>query len=228
MKTIFFIFLFPMFLNAQGFDSGDEAYDKLGWEVRSEMGRQKIKDLREGMLVVRLKTGGNKIKAYERVVNSPSVSPEKRKLFEKRMAEAKKEIRSENNDLITAFDEDYSFSDVLFVADTAVHFLKEKKQSGYFLNKNMEVDPSLSLNEKPFLIAYYGASSLATSNGVEGIVIMGADFQELVDPFPHFTGLTTTRKAIGKWFNKKENIYYCKLMVQRLNEKMEEFYDKNN
>ena len=197
IKTLLLVLFFPVFINAQGYDSGGR-YDALGWEARAEIGRQNIKDLKNGVLVVRLKSGSNKIKAYERIADSPEISLEKRKFFEKKMTEVKKEINLENENLIQAINEDYLFSDVLFLMDTCVFLLKEKKQSGYFLNESLEVDPVLSLNERPFLIAHYEASSLATNNGIEGLVVLGQNLKELVEAFSTLYWIVNHEKDNGK------------------------------
>ena len=193
---------------------------------RLAIGKEVINELKSGALIVRLRTGNNKIMAYERMTNSSSISESKKQFFEKKIAEAKDEIDSENKNLMQALNEEYEFSDVLFMPDTAVQKLIEGKQAGYFYNEQLEIDPSISLNEKPFYIAFYGPTSRATKTGEEGIVVLDRSFVELVEPFPHYTGLTTVRKTFDKVFNKKEDIYFFKLMVERFNKRLVDFYDR--
>ena len=221
-------FLFvPILGFGQGYDSGG-AYDTLSAEARIEITKQAIKDLKNGVLVVRLKTGNSQLKALERVANSPSVSEEEKEKFKIKIVSLKKEIQLENESLIQSMKENYFFSEVLYIADTTVYLLKENNQHGYFLNEKMEVDKSISLNDKSYLIAYYGATASSTKSGVEGIVVLGRDFKELADPFPHFTGITTARKELGKFFKKRTEMDYYKLMVQRFENRLNELYELNN
>ena len=225
-KLILLIFFMPIMGISQGFDSG-EIYDTMGNKARAEMSKQAIYDLKNGVLVVRLKSGGNKLKALERVANSPSVSKKDKEKFDEKIAAQKQDTRKENERLMVALKEKYSFSEVLYFADSAVHLLKEGVQSGYFLNENFEIDPAISLNGKTYLIAYYGATNSATKMGEEGLVILDSNFKELVAPFPHYTGITTTRKTLGKFFNKRDEVEYFIMMAERFNERVEELYDKH-
>ena len=204
-----------------------EVSDTLKREFPRDKGKRLIKELKSGVLVVRLKTGNNKLKALERVANSPSVSNEDKGKFQMRIAEAKKETKLENEHLIQAFKEDYFFSEILYFFDTSVYLLKEKVQSGYFLNEDMEIDPNIHLGDTPFLIAFYGSSSIA-ANGLEGLVVMDENFQELGYPFPHFTGVRTIKKVLGKFFEKRDDLYYFKMMVQRFNRQLERGYDEKD
>ncbi len=216
----------PLLSLGQGFDSG-EASDTLRREFPRDKSKRIIKDLKSGVLVIRLKTGNNKLKALERVANSPSVSNEDKEKFQMRIVETKKETKLENKHLMQAFKEDYFFSDVLYLFDTSIYLLKEKIQSGYFLNEDMEIDPNIYLGNTPFLIAFYGSSSIA-SHGLEGLVVMDENFQELNYPFPHFTGVRAIRKLLGKFFEKRDDLYYFKMMIQRFNRQLERGYDEKD
>ena len=81
MKILIYLFfaflLMPVWLEAQGFDMGAD-FDTLGRNARFEMGINAMDDLKNGVLIVRLKTGNNKLKAMEKVVNSKSVSRSER------------------------------------------------------------------------------------------------------------------------------------------------------
>ena len=223
-------FVFGIFISVssvgQGFDTGG-VYDTLGFEARTELSKEAIIDLKNGVLVMRLKTGNNKLKAMSRVANSSEVDADDRKIFEERIANLKKEIQLENERLIQALKEEYKFTEVLFIADTSAHLLKEKKQSGYFLNEQLNIDPSISLNNQKFFVAYYGAVVSATKNGVDGLVVLDDNLNQLVDPFPHFTGLTTTRKWIERFFNKKEESELFRMMMHRFNNRLEEYYKRH-
>ncbi|MEO1260130.1 MAG: hypothetical protein AAFZ15_15150 [Bacteroidota bacterium] len=221
--NLFFAFLFiPVWLGAQGFDMGTD-FDTLGKNTRYEIGVNALDDLKDGILIMRLKTGSSKLKAMEKVVNSKNVSPSEKKRFSQKINESKKEIENENNWLRESLDSNYSFSQILYMPDTAVHLLKAGKQSGYFYNEQMEIDPDISINNRSYLLAFYGRTSRATKTGEEGIVVLDRNFKELIDPFPHYTGLTTVRKTFDKIFNKKEEIYFYHMMALKFNERLVRF-----
>ena len=221
--NLFFAILFlPVWLGAQGFDMG-EVYDTLGKRARFEIGREAINDLKSGILVVRLKTGNNKLRAMEKVANSKSISPDEKNKFATRIEVLKIDIENENNWLRKSLNENYFFSEILYMPDTAVHLLKEGKKAGYFYNEKMEIDPTISL-DKPYLIAFYGPTSRATKTGEEGIVVLDKNFKELPEPFPHYTGLATVRKTFDRIFNKRKEIYFFNKMAERFNGRLSEFY----
>ncbi len=222
IKSLFFILAIPATLFGQGYDTG-QVYDTLSYELRAEISQQAINDLKNGVLVVRLKTGNNKLRALQRVALSPDISPKEKEKFESKIAKHQEEIQEENDNLIESLRAHYTFSPILYLADTSIHLLKDGQQSGFFLNEKMETDPSLSLNERPYLVTYYGSTISPTKNGEEGLVILDQDLQELVEPFPYFTGLSTTRKLLLRFWDKQSEIEQFYLMAERFNKKLKEF-----
>ena len=184
-----------------------------------------IADLKNGVLVIRLKTGNAQLQALRRVADSPHVSEKIRKKFEKKIVEKTRKIKEENEWLRESLKEEYDFSEILYIADTSAHLLKEGISSGYFLNENNRPDTSLSLHGRPYLVAFYGDSASPAKNGVEGLVVLDKNFKELSEPFPHFIGVSTTRKLFGRFFNKKADIEFFKLMARRFNEKLKKYWE---
>ena len=223
LKKLLFLFFF---LPVLGFGQGDPPgviYDTLGTEARTDMAKKAIKDLKNGVLVVRLKSGNSQMKAMERVANSPNVAAKDKERFELKMAALRKSIQAENERLIKSLQAHYLFSEVLYIMDTSIYLLKENIQNGYFLNEQMEVDTSISLRYRNYLVAYYGAPLSSQKNGMEGIVVLDRDLIEMTDPFPFFTGISTSRKELGKFFRKKNELDYVMLTIERFNSKLEEF-----
>jgi hypothetical protein len=181
-------------------------YDALSLEERTERSIKAINDLKDGVLVVRLKTGSNKIQTLQRVANSPDISEKERLRLESMMLNEAENISKENTWLHNAFTEKYNFSEVLYFFDTSSVLLKNGVQSGYFLNEKLEVDPSVSLNNRPFLVAFYGASSSAYKSSQEGLVVLDEHFIELSEPFPHYTDVSSFWKIFIDTAAEKKSI----------------------
>lgn len=196
-------------------------YDALSVEERTERGIKAINDLKDGVLVVRLKTGSKKIQTLQRVANSPDISEKERLRLESMMLNETENISNENTWLQDALTQKYTFSDVLYFFDTSSVLLKNGIQSGYFLNEELKVDPSISLNNRNFLVVFYGSSSSAYKNSQEGLVVLDENFIELSEPFPHYTDISSfwklfidtaaeKRSLLGvvKSFDKRLKFFY--------------------
>lgn len=218
--------MIPSIVWSQGYDTSS-TYDTLGWDARSALSREAVKKLKDGVLIVRLKTGNSKMKAFQRLAESETISSEKRAVFQSKMDELAKEVQQQNEWLVEAMNKHYTFSEVLYIADTMVHHLKgESIPAGIFMNGQLEVNPNLSLQERAYLITFFGATKSTTKSGLGGMVVIDEAFKELVDPFPHFTGLTTARKSIGKFFNKKDDLYFLEILIQRFNRRITDYYEQ--
>ncbi len=227
MKILLFIFslvsLSQVHALGQGYDAGAD-YDTLGSQGRHAIAEQAIKDLKNGVLVVRLKTGSNKLGAMQRVANSPDVTESERKMFAERIAAYQKEVDQENEWLVRSLKEHYSFSETLYMPDTSAHQLKKGVQSGYFLNGEMQPDPTISLGGKPYLVLFYGNAISPGKSGIEGLVLLDANLKELVEPFPFFSGISTIKRTLVKFFNKKEESEIYDAMVAKLQKRLEEYH----
>ncbi len=228
MKALIFIFSLVSFstthLLGQGYDTGAN-YDILGTLNRQTIAQQAIKDLKKGVLVVRLKTGNSKIKAMQQVVSSQNVAEYDREKFEKKIVDYQREVRLENERLIQALRDHYSFSETIYMLDTSAIQLKNGVQEGYFLNENMKLDPGISLDGKPYLVLYYGNPISSRKSGVDGLVMLDSNLKELVEPFPFFSGISTIKRALAKFFNKKEESEFYNEMVVKLQKRLEEYYE---
>ena len=224
MKKLFllipFLFVGQIILTAQKNES-------LSYKERTDLSKKSIKELREGVLIVRLKTGKNQINALNRMINSKSLAPDVKKVYKERKENMLVANREHNLAIISAFNEKYKFSDVLFMPDTCVHLLNAGQKSGYFLNKELIFDDTISLGNKNYFIAFHGTPNTTTKSGVEGLVILDKNMNELADPFPFFTGRTTIRKTFSNFLNKTDNKDHYAPTVEKMNKRLHVFYRKN-
>lgn len=147
-----------------------------------------VMNLKDGVLVVRLRTQTNKInKLKEWMAGETPGTPVYQRL-EDQIEEVKTEVASENRIVRKAFGDLYQYSDVLFFFDTLANALKEGKTSGIFLNENMEVDPALKLGDRFYLVAGVGSiPSSEAASSQEQIIIYDRNYNLMTDPFPGYS-----------------------------------------
>jgi hypothetical protein len=166
-----------------------------------------LKQLSEGVLIVRLNSNNRKMKELERLINSPDVNEKAKNRFQKMLETTKEETRQESLDLMQAFDGNYSFSKVLFMYDTAALQLKNGVKQGYFLNRELKPDPTLRLENDDWLMVYFRHESPAL------FVLLDRKFDQIQRPFPiprrpvfktYNQGLYFARDPLaGQWYRQK-------------------------
>ena len=216
MKTNFFLLLFLFAAGIASAQMPDPA--------------QAVRDLNEGVLVVRLRTQSNKIGKLEEYLGRETPGTSAYERLAQQLEETIRETTLENDRLVSAFADLYRFSDVLFVYDTLAPRLKEDDPSGIFMREPGAIDPSLSLDGRPFLIASMGVivSGQAASGHDESLVVYDRRFNALPRPFPGYQGMTTIQMLwLGLSKSEDEvrelNIRYA---VERLNNKLFRYHNK--
>jgi|GEM_PF-3494460 len=164
-----------------------EAFEmrKLAKQAALDSARANIKLLKENTLVVRLRTGSNKIKALDKQIGLPNTSDKAKQRYQAMKDKTINEIQQENQMLMSAFKTNYTFSKVVFMPDTLSGQLKKGVKSGIFLNDKLEIDSSISF-QGHFFLTYYGESDYDDNTNVEGLNIFDERFEPLKYPFPSF------------------------------------------
>ena len=193
---------------------------KLAKQAALDSVRANIKLLKENTLVVRLKTGSNKIKAIKRQMGLPNTSETTRQKYQSMLDKTVAEVRLENQMLMNAFDSNYTFSRVVFMPDTLASKLKSGVKTGLFLNKNFEIDQSISIPGH-FFVAYYGESDYDDNTSVEGINIFDERFEPLKYPFPSFIGRAYIWRFISTNLLGAPVSEHYERLVHKLNSAME-------
>lgn len=187
-----------------------------------------IRELKDGVLVVRLRTQSNKIgRLREYIAKEPAGSPSASRLAAQ-LKETEEEVATENRLLAMAFREMYQFSEVLFVADTLAPRLKEQDPEGIFLDANLSPDPSLSVGQRPFLVAGMGVASYsdAAAGNDESLVVYDRNFNRMEKPFPSYSSVTAI-SLLFKRITSSENeveVFHFRKMVARLDRKLHQYY----
>ncbi|MFK8100930.1 MAG: hypothetical protein AB8G15_00330 [Saprospiraceae bacterium] len=192
-----------------------------------ERSANNIQKLKDGVLVIRLTSKNNKIKELNRLLAHPEVTPKTKEGLQKKLHETVSEIKGFNTKVYYSFSEIYNFSEVLFMYDTASVSLKKKLQKGYFLDKNLNVDPSISLNNRNFCVLRYGSTDPKATSGVEAFVFMDDQLQDLTKPFPYYMKLRSWGQRFLSMFTSRSiNQINIVNRVTKINQRLEKYYAK--
>lgn len=196
-------------------------------QIAVERAKTAIQDLKEGQLVVILKSNQKKVKKLEELLERQNLSERERKNLQKRLTTTVAEQREHHQLLMSTFAEKYNFSGVSFMFDSDIDSLRNGKQQGYFLNRELQRDSDISLAERPFLVLKIGGTNRATTTGGEAMIIMDSQLRNLTAPFPATILKNTLPYVLGKMFNysKAEAINYNR-MVEVLNKSLNSYYNE--
>lgn len=209
-KCLFLFLLFPFVALAQ---------------TNRDVAIQQITALREGALVVRLKTNDKSVEAYRR--NGQN------EIAERIIADRK----AQNRKIAEAFRKEFDFCKVYFIYASSTTDLLEGKQ-GIFLNDTLALDASIQLTDSFFLIAEYGAVTAnmrgdeyhykninkteATSNATTSSAVFLSDTNlvQLKEPFPFYqiVLLENYTKAIERLNNALHRFYFNRIANPSFNE----------
>jgi len=179
-----------------------------------------IAELRDkGVLIIRLESGNNKFKAInEKIESGDNIS-----FWKDKKEEVSKSIQLKNKIVMKAFTNNYQFSAILFMYDTSSVALKNGQASGIFLNQQLEIDRSIQLKSKRFLVLSEGLSE----SGSEGFYVMDQQLEPLKRPLPRFIKLNTVGLLFNNILDPKEatNRMYSKAAA-RVEKKFKKYLAK--
>jgi hypothetical protein len=138
-------------------------------QSQRETALQQINTLKNGYLVVRLKTGDLQIKALEKAGDAKAAQAYKLK------------VEAENKQIRNAFINNFRFCPVYFCYTSCSVQITGKKPTGCLLNEQLQPDSSIVVPDKPFLTAEFGFSG---QQQFEGLITMDEQFIQLKPPFP--------------------------------------------
>lgn len=221
MKTLFTIILVSFTLI--GFTQNSHKEIK---KVNTRQSIEQIKKLKNGVLIIRLKTKSSTIKAF------------RDRGYEEEAQKAEENVKKTGLELIKAFRKNFNFCDFYFVASTYTIDLKEKNfKEVYFYDEKMEIDSLIKPDLSNFFIAEYGSVESDTNSyyqgsyvnrgedglekrdtysesgsfGYEALIIRDDQFMQLANPFPY---------NIRTW----DGLIKPNKVVRKLNDELYEFY----
>lgn len=224
--TVFFLLSFLFSANGLLAQQGNfsEPFDTIGYKSRTAQAVAAIQDLKTGVLVVRLSSNQRKIEALRGQLATPNLSEKSRERLQLLLDGTLQETAAENSGLVAAFREEFDFSEVMFMYDTATYLLKKGIKQGYFLSDSLQADPALSLSGKTFRLAYFGSKSGMSKR--KSIIGVDRNFQDIPAPFPtsgnvsFWEGFILIFKKDTNW---KSDYHFH---VSRFNDQLHKFYER--
>ncbi|MCI5083896.1 MAG: hypothetical protein MRY78_19520 [Saprospiraceae bacterium] len=225
-RWFFYSLLFLFFITLQHSLVAQDT-EKSQKEINLAKAKAAIKSLKQGILIVSLTSNHKKIKALQKLANSDQLSEKKRERVRDQLATTLAETAFQNKLIRQAFEDNYTFSEVRYIYDTAnVHLDQLETAPPIFLGESLDVDPQLSWENEDILVARFGLTDGANTARAEAMMIMDAEMQELPDPFPHAIKMTTFTFVADKIFAPKEAFEKnINSRVKKLNKKFVRFYE---
>jgi len=220
---IVFLFLSNIAYNQDLIDPMSVTVEQLSRTQRDMQGRQQIKDLKNGVLIVRMTTNDKAVKKLENILNNPNTSEaSKKRIREKTLPKMQSTSQGLNDKIRQAFVENYTFSEVYFMPDTCTNSL----QKDYTLSCLTDVEgKSVSgnvLTDKGVFLADYSELENDKTSRIKGLMISNKNSVRLVPPFPYF------QRAGGVFANLSSNNLtpeFARKMVRRWNEKLHKYFE---
>lgn len=155
--------------------------------VKAEERRQALEMVdvvQEGGIVVRLTTNARKIAGMQEVLDEGELTSLNRSRLKARMETTIEETRAQQELIVSLMRDVYDLGPVYFIFDTTLVLLQGEQTSGYFLNDDLEVDPSIT-RPSDFVIARIGYTDAATTSRAEAMMLTDREQQALPAPFPN-------------------------------------------
>lgn len=223
------------FVSAQKKDSdsaGKYAIAKAPKDTITERDRasQILRNLRDGAIIVRLKTNEKSVEAYRKSGRNNIAD----KIIEDR--------KIQNQKLYYAFLNEFKFCRVYFIyANQTKSFMDGNRK--VFLNKSLAVDSSIKFTDTTFVFCEYGSvesfsdfenvhsqrildsipSQTSTSPSTySGLVFLDKNLQQFYRPFPYVEGvyLDNFTPSVRTLNNELERVYYRLVVRRDFNEKI--------
>ncbi|MFI5149112.1 MAG: hypothetical protein ACHQRM_05220 [Bacteroidia bacterium] len=155
-----------------------------------------IETLKNGALLVGLKTGALQAKALD-----------------KGAAAYLLKVEAENKNIIAAFRKNYHFSPVYFFYTSSAEQVKAHTLKNCLLNDQLKQDTTITPVPAHYLIAEFGSSE---EQSIEGLLMMDDQLRQLKPPFPF---LIRKYSGVAAKLTPEQ-------MVAKLNKALEEYYNK--
>lgn len=168
--------------------------------------KKHINDLKQGVLLIKVPTGRNKLAAMSLRASTEQIK------------EYKKELKEENDSLFLMFNKHYNFSKHLFFYDTDMNKVLKGDYENTFINstgEKIKVDSVLNSKTPVYILETERIYFETQNSSSTGFVVQDKNLNYLKDPFPYYIMRFGSFDVLRKPFS---------IMVIRLNEKLETFY----
>lgn len=194
----------------------------------AEEAKEAIKAVKEGVLVFRLISDYKKIEALKDILSQPDLTSRTRVNVEDRIRTIILERDAKNKMWIELMQNHFTFSDVLFTYDTtSAKSLNTQDGINCFLNEDLTIDATKSLENRSYIMAYFGQTSNATGTGLDAVLFKNSAFEKLTKPFPYYIKRTRFTYYKNVLFNPamadRRNI---EKVAEKINEELTDFYEE--
>lgn len=227
---LLFLLLLVGQIFAQSNASTVEYSDALPEETRIAIAKsalQRLKD-KSTTLIVRLPSNHKKMTELERLAKSKTLDPQKAMRMKEVLITTRAMTPAFNVRLMTSFYENYDFSEILFMHDTASISLKNGLTSGIFLNTRVQTDANIELKTAEYLILHVDYDGFPEAMNINDFDVLDMQLKKLPNPFPQ-DARTGVLLNMGLLFNKDagmKQFLVMNKMVEKYNKKLNKAYDK--
>lgn len=179
------IFLLPAFLLSLA----------LSGQSDQEKAKEQLQQLKNGVLLVRLKTNANSIEAYEQAG------------LEKEAEAARQKQYQENKEIILSFSQTFDFAPVYFFYSDASDAIRKGQFEGQVFDSKLKPVEIEKLEARP---VFTGEFSQTPNTGIKGFVLMNQDMIPLKSPFPFyqrqyvfFSLITLSKAKVVERYNER-------------------------
>jgi hypothetical protein len=188
--------------------------DILSVKEKKEFAFSSIKELKDGAIVVRLKTNHRKIKILENTLKSLKITDQQRNRHQRILNNTVNARDQLNKAISDMFLDSFTFCPVYLMYDTCSLDLTKGVRKGIFLNENKQLDTSITLSEKHIFLANHKRSG---SDFPFDVLRLRKLKENLTDPFPYFVSLRES------WIDAV-NTPRAEMSVQILDRRLHGFY----
>lgn len=197
-------------------------------KTEQESASSRIKELREGALIVPLMRHSKKIQVLKEILSDRNLDADTRSKLEKLLAEDLAQLQEFNRALTVHFRSAFDFCRVLFINDENLKDFDRSRVT--FVNpETLEEDESIALEvDNYFILRYYKTSGVASApEEVRTFKIADSMFRVLESPFPSSPDRRSIfkirfRDLLNLSLNTNERI---EILVVKLNELLYRYHN---
>ncbi|MGK0364067.1 MAG: hypothetical protein ACI85O_001121 [Saprospiraceae bacterium] len=229
-SLLVFLLLLVGQISAQPNATSSDYSDALPEETRlaiTKSALQKLKD-KSTTLIVRLPSNNKKMMELERLAQSKTLDPQKVKRMQEVLVTSRAMTPAFNTRLMTSFYENYDFSEVLFIHDTASISLKNGATSGIFLNKRVQLDHNIQLKTTEYIVLHIDYDGFPEAMNINDFDALDMQLKKLPNPFPQ-DARSGVLLNLSLLFNKDagmKQFLVMNKMTAKFNKKLNKAYDK--
>jgi len=197
---------------------------------RLEITKSALKSLKdkEATLVVRLPSNQKKMMELERLAKSKDLTPQKAQRMEEVLQSTRAITPAFNIRLMTAFDENFEFCDILFIYDHASKDLKNRKTKGIFLDKRVQPDPSIQLKTNEYFILSIDYDGFPEAMNINDFDTLNSDLDKLPKPYPQYAraSIFFNLNLLLLKDDGEKQVKVMNKMTEKYNKKLNKAYSK--